>query len=83
MWDRITVRLRRKSVMASRAYKLGEYFRRSVLTKSFQQSSEQDLDDQEPVVDESTRERRSIRKDVEEDLPREKSKKSQGERKAS
>ena len=80
--------------MASRAYKPGEYFRRSVLAKSFEQSSEQsednsvdisrkDLANDEPVVNESTRESRSTRKDVEEDLPREKSKKSQGKRKAS
>ena len=92
MWDRITVRLPRKSVMASRAYRPGKYFRRSVLAKSFEQSSEQsednsvdisrkDLDDDEPVVDESMRESRSTRKDVEEDLPGKKSKKSQGKRK--
>ena len=31
-----------------------------------------DLDDDEPIVDESTRKSRSTRKDVEEDLPREK-----------
>ena len=59
--------------MASRAFKPEEYFRRSVLAKSFEQSSEQSednsvdisrkyLDDDEPVVDESTRERRSTRK---------------------
>ena len=82
MWDRITIRLPRKSVMASRAYKPGEYFRRSVLAKSFEQSSEQSEDnsvdtsrkypdDDEPVVDKSTRESRSTRKDVDEDLPRE------------
>ena len=64
MWDRITIRLPQKSVMGSRAYKPGEYFRRSVLAKSFEQSSEQsednsvdiarkDLDDDKPVVDES------------------------------
>ena len=58
-----------------------EYFRRSVLAKSFEQSSEQsedssvdisrkDLDDDEPIVDESTRESRSTRKDVEDDLLR-------------
>ena len=57
-----------------------------MLAKSFEQSSEQsgdnsvdisrkDLDDHEPVVEESTRERRTTRKDVEEDLPRDKSKK--------
>ena len=56
-----------------------------MLSKSFEQSWEQsednsvdisrkDLDDDEPIVDESTKERRSTRKDVEEDLPREKSK---------
>ena len=72
--------------MASRKYKHGEYFRRSVLAKSFEHSSEQsednsvdisrkELDGDEPVVDE--RESRSTRKNVEEDLPREKSKKSQ------
>jgi len=72
--------------MASRKYKPGEYFRRSVLAKSFEHNSEQsedksvdisrkDLDGDEPVVDE--RESRSTRKNVEEDLPREKSKKSQ------
>ena len=72
--------------MASRKYKSGEYFRRSVLAKSLEHSSEQsednsvdisrkDLDGDEPVVDE--RESRSTRKNVEEDLPREKSKKSQ------
>ena len=80
--------------MASRAYKPGEYFRRSELAKSFEQSLEQseedsvdisrkDRDEDEPVVDESTREIRSTRKDVDEDFPREKSKKSQGKRKAS
>ena len=53
--------------MASRADKPGEYFRRPVWAKSFEQSSEmtednsvdisrKDLDDDEPVVDESTRE---------------------------
>ena len=80
--------------MASRVDKPGEYFRHSVVAKLSEQSSEQsednsvdisrkDLDDHEPVVDESTRESRSTRKDVEEGLPREKSKKSQGKRKAS
>ena len=55
--------------------------------KSFEQSLDQsednsvhisrkDLDCDEPVVDESSRESRSTRKNVEEDLPREKSKKS-------
>ena len=59
--------------MASRKYKPGEYFRRSVLAKSFEQSSEQsednsvdisrkDLDGDEPVVDESSRESRLTRK---------------------
>ena len=87
MWDRITVILPLKSVMASRKYKPGEYFRRSVLAKSFEQSSEQSednsvkisrkgLDGDEPVVDESSREGRSTRVNVEEDLPRKKSKKS-------
>ena len=81
MWDRITVRLPRNFVLASRGYKPGEYFRRSVVAKSSEQSSEQsednsvdisrnDLDDHEPVVDKSTRESRSTRKDVEESLPR-------------
>ena len=42
--------------------------------------SRKDLDDHEPVVDESMRESRSTRKDVEKGLPREK---SQGKRKAS
>ena len=71
--------------MTSRTYKPGEYFRRSVVAKWFEQSSEQsednsvdisrkDLDDDEPVVHESTRESCSTRKDVEEDLPREKEK---------
>ena len=80
--------------MASRAYKPGEYFLPSVPAKSFEHSwepsednsvdiSRKDLDYDEPVVDESTRESRSTRKDVEEELPREKSKKSQGKRKAS
>ena len=52
-----------------------------MLAKSFDQSSEQsedssvdisrkDLDDDEPIVDESTRESHSTRKDAEEDLPR-------------
>ena len=56
-----------------------------MLAKLFEQSSEQsednsvdisrkDQDDDEPIVDESARESRSTRKDVEEDLPREKSK---------
>ena len=95
MWDRINVRLPRHSVMASRAYKLGDYFRRSVVAKSSEQSSAQsedikvdisrkDLDDHESVVDESTRKSRSTQKDVEEGLPSEKSKKSHaGKRKAS
>ena len=63
--------------------KPGEYFRRSVLAKSFEQSSEQsednsvdilrkDVDDDESIVDKSTRERHSTWKDVEEDLPHEK-----------
>ena len=93
-WDRITVRLPRNSVMGSCAYKPGEYFRRSEVAKSSEQSSEQpednnadiprkNLDDHEPVFDDSTRESCSTRKDVEEGLPREKSKKSQGKRKAS
>ena len=77
--------------MASRAYKAGEYFSRPVVAKlSSEQSkdnsadiSRKDLDDHEPVVDESTRESRPTRKDVEEGLPREKSKKSKGKRKAS
>ena len=58
-----------------------------MLSKSFEQNSEQSednsvdisrkyLDDDEPVVDESTRESRTTPKDVEEDLPREKSKRS-------
>ena len=58
--------------MASRAYKAGESFSRPVVAKLFEQSSEQskdnsadisrkDLDDHEPVVDESTRESRSTR----------------------
>ena len=89
MWDRITVILPRKPVMASHAWKRGKYFRRSVLSKSFEQSSEQSednsvdnsrkyLDDNEAVVDESTKESRTRTtwNDVEEDLPREKSKKS-------
>ena len=53
-----------------------------MLAKSFEQSSEQsedssvdisrkDLDDDEPIVDESTTESRSTRKDVEDDLLRE------------
>ena len=65
-----------------------------MLAKSFEQSSEQlednsvdisrkHLDDDEPVVDKSTRESHSTRKDVEEDLSRAKSKKSQGKSKAS
>ena len=69
--------------MASRAYKLGDYFRRSVVAKSSEQSSAQsedikvdisrkDLDDHESVVDESTRKSRSTQKDVEEGLPSEK-----------
>ena len=58
-----------------------------MLAKSFEESSKQsrnkcfdisrndlDDDDDEQVVDESTRESRSTRKDVEENLPREKSK---------
>ena len=71
--------------MASHEYKPGEYFRSSVLAKSFEKSSEQsednsvdisrkDLDGHEPLVDESSRESRWTRKNVEEDLPREKSK---------
>ena len=67
--------------MTSCAYKPGEYFRRSAVAKSSEQRSEQsednsvdiswnDLDDHEPVVDKSTRESRSTRKDVEESLPR-------------
>ena len=89
MWDRITVILPRKPVMASHAWKRGKYFRRSVLSKSFEQSSEQSednsvdnsrkyLDDNEAVVDKSTKESRTRTtwNDVEEDLPREKSKKS-------
>ena len=51
-----------------------------MLAKSFELSSEQsedhsvdisrkDLNDDEPIVDKSTEESRSIRKDVEEDLP--------------
>ena len=74
--------------MASPKYKPGEYFRCSVLTKSIEQSSEQsddngvdilrkDLDGDEPVVEESLRESRSTRKNMEEDLPHEKSQKSQ------
>ena len=66
--------------MASPKYKSGEYFRRSVLAKSFEHSSEQsednsvdisrkELDGDRRVVDE--RESRSTRKNVEEDLPRE------------
>ena len=80
--------------MASRACKPGEYFRRSVVAKSCEQSlkqsednsvdiSRKDLDDHEP---ESTRESRSTPKDVEEGLPHEKvekSKKSEGKRKSS
>ena len=69
--------------MASRKYKPGEYFRCSVLTKSIEQSLEQsedngvdilrkDLDGDEPVVEESLRESRSTRKNMEEDLPHEK-----------
>lgn len=80
--------------MASRAYKPEEYFRRPVVAKLFEQSSKQsednsvdiskkDIDDHELVVDESTIESRSTRKDMEEGLPREKSKNSQGKRKAS
>lgn len=42
-----------------------------------------DLDNDEPVVNESTEECHSTQKDVEENLPQEKSKKSQGKRKAS
>ena len=38
------VRLLQNSVKASRAYKLGEYFRRSVVAKSSKQSSEQSED---------------------------------------
>ena len=56
--------------MASRTYRPGKYFRRFALSKSFKHSSEQskdksvdisrkDLDDDEPVVDESTGESRS------------------------
>ena len=93
MWDRITVRLRRNSLMALHAYKPGEYFCRSVVAKSSEQSLKQlkdnsidilkkDIDDHEPVVDESTMESRSTRKDMEQGLPREKSKKSQGKQKA-
>ena len=81
--------------MASRAYiyKTGQYFCRSVMAKSSEQSSEhsennsvyisrKDLDDHKPVVDERTRESCSTRKDLEEGLAREKSKMSQGKRKA-
>ena len=80
--------------MASCAYKPGEYIRRPVVAKSSEQSSEQSEDNSVdilwrprwswtmPVVNESKREIRSTRKDVEEDLPREKSK-SQGKRKSS
>ena len=63
------------------------------MAKSSEQSSEQsednsvdisrkDIDDHEPVVDESKRENRSTRKDVEKGLPSEKSK-SHVKRKAS
>ena len=80
--------------MASRTHKPGEYFRRSVPAKSFEQSSKQsednsvdisqkDLDDDEPVVDKSMRESRSTQTDVQEGLPHEKSKRSQGKRKTS
>ena len=59
--------------MAHCACKPGEHFRRSVLAKSFEQSSEQsednsvdisrkDIDDEEPSVDESTRESRRLEK---------------------
>ena len=88
MCDRITVRSPRLSVMASHEYKPSEYFRSSVLAKSFEKSSEQsednsvdisrkDLGGHEPLVDESSRESRWTRKNVEEDLTREKSNKSQ------
>ena len=73
---------------ASHEYKPWEYFRSSVLAKSFEKSSEQsednsvdisrkDLGGHEPLVDESSRESRWTRKNVEEDLTREKSNKSQ------
>ena len=59
MWDRITVRSPRNSLIASRTHRPGEYFRRFVVAKSSEQSSEQsednsgdisrkDLDDHEP-----------------------------------
>ena len=75
--------------MASCAYKPGESFRHSAMAKSSEQSSKQlegnsveisqkDLDEHEPVVDKSMRESRSTQKDVEEGLPCEKSKKSNG-----
>ena len=65
----------------------------TILPWPFEQSSQQsednsvnisqkDLDDDEPVVDESERESHTTLKDVEENLLREKSKKSQGKRKA-
>ena len=79
--------------MASRAYKPGEYFRRSVVAKSSEQSlkqsedngvdiSKKDIDDHEPVVNKSTVESHSTWRDMEEGSPGEKSKKSQGKRKA-
>ena len=76
LWDRITVRLPQNSVMVPRTYKPGEYFSCPVVAKSSEQISlelsrdnsvdisRKDLDDHEPVVDESTRENLLTRKDV-------------------
>lgn len=80
--------------MASRAYKRGEYFRRSVLAKSVEKSSEhsddnsvdisrKDLDDDNQLSTRARGKAARLGKMCKRNCHAEKSKKSQGKRKAS